>query len=187
MSSVSRTGAGELTAVCLVGFMGAGKTSVGRELARRLGWEFVDLDARIEARAGKTVAQIFAGDGEATFRRLESEELQRAIKEQAEIGAMVIAVGGGAFVDPQNRAILRDAAVPSVFLEVGLEEARKRCAKESEQRPLMKDEAALQLLFEERRPFYATADLKVVTEGRTVAQVAEEVITKLGLTPGQAI
>jgi shikimate kinase len=51
----------------------------------------------------------------------------------------------------------------------------------------MKDEAALQLLFEERRPFYATADLKVVTEGRTVAQVAEEVITKLGLTPGQAI
>src|SRR5436309_723888 len=97
------------SAVALVGFMGAGKTSVGRELARQLRWEFVDLDARIAAETGKTVAQIFSTEGEAGFRKRESDELQRVLSELDELGPLVIALGGGTYIAAENRDVQRAA------------------------------------------------------------------------------
>src|ERR1700752_4953217 len=82
--------------IVLVGFMGAGKTSVGRELGQRLGWPFVDLDDRVQAREKRTIAEIFRSSGESEFRRAEHEALRELLKE-VERGLLVIAVGGGAF------------------------------------------------------------------------------------------
>src|ERR1051326_6210130 len=85
----------------LVGFMGAGKTTVGRRLAKKLGWKFLDLDEEIEHREGRTVANIFKEDGERHFRSLEHS----CLKELASVPKAVIAMGGGAFVDPENREL----------------------------------------------------------------------------------
>ena len=89
--------------ITLIGFMGTGKTTVGKRLAKRLGWEFVDLDALIEARTGRAIADIFTQHGEPVFRRLE----QRWIRRVARGDQQVIATGGGAFLDPENRRLLK--------------------------------------------------------------------------------
>src|SRR5512138_1935352 len=90
-------------AAVLVGFMGAGKSSVGRVVAGLLGAEFVDLDARIESAAGRSIAEIFASEGEGVFRGMERE----AVREAVSVPGRVIAAGGGAFLDPGNRALLK--------------------------------------------------------------------------------
>ena len=93
-------------AVFLVGFMGSGKSSVGQELARRLGWDFVDLDARIESREGQTVPEIFRDRGEAGFRLAETSALGDLLSEPLERNR-VVALGGGAFAVERNRELLR--------------------------------------------------------------------------------
>src|SRR5258706_16117400 len=90
--------------IILLGFMGSGKTTIGRLLAERLGRAFVDLDDRIESAAGKTIAEIFASDGEAAFRQLETECLSRILTEERE--PLVIGLGGGTFVHERNRAAI---------------------------------------------------------------------------------
>lgn len=174
------------TAVCLVGFMGAGKTSVGRELARRLGWEFVDLDGRIQSAAGKTVQQIFAEEGEAGFRKREMAELARVLDELEELGPAVLALGGGTWIPEQARTAVHAHGAAVVFLDVSAEEAKRRCEKAKVARPLMKDIDALNKLLEERSPFYATADLKVTTEGRNVDEVTNEIMARLRLGSAQS-
>src|SRR5512135_1713202 len=98
-----------LRAIVLVGFMGAGKTTVGQELARLLGWRFVDLDDRITARAGRSIARIFAESGEAAFRAAESRALAEFVGELAGAAPCVLALGGGAFVQPANQHLLKQA------------------------------------------------------------------------------
>jgi shikimate kinase len=164
----------------LVGFMGAGKTSVGQRLAQDLGWRFIDLDDRIVAVEGRSVPEIFRADGEAAFRAQETAALQKLI---AELGlqATVIALGGGAFAQPANVALIRGTSIPVVFLDATVEELMNRCRPQSGQRPLFQDENQFRQLYEQRRSAYMKADLCVDTCGRNVSEVASEVASLLGL------
>jgi shikimate kinase len=166
--------------VILVGFMGAGKTTVGRALSHRLGLPFEDLDDRIQHREGKTIEQIFRESGEAEFRRAESAALRELL---GELGSShrVVALGGGAFVQPANAALLEDAKVHSVFLDAPVDELRRRCEDEPTERPLRRDPKQFRELYETRRPFYMKAAVRIETNGKDVDTVAAEVACRLGL------
>ncbi len=160
----------------LVGFMGAGKSSVGKELARRLGAEFVDVDDRIEAAAGKTIGEIFSREGEQAFRERERE----AIRDAVSVPGRVIATGGGAFLDGGNRERLK-AYAPVIFLDVSPAKALERLAGDTS-RPLLaggEREKAVKELMERRRPAYRQADFRVDTENRTADRVAAKVFLLL--------
>lgn len=170
--------------VVLLGFMAAGKTAVGAELARRLGWAHVDLDHEIERREGRTVARIFAEDGEARFRELEA----RATAELASRSRLILSPGGGWITGEGNLEAL-GAATLSVWLQVSPEEAVRRASATPGERPLLAGpdplEAARRLL-EARAPLYARAGLQVDTAGRTPAQVADIIETELRARGGPA-
>ena len=177
-------------AAFLVGFMGAGKTSVGRILSKRLGWRFEDLDTRIEGRERRTVPEIFRNSGEAGFRKAEHEALRDLLGELASRQPVVAALGGGAFVQKENAALLlASEETPTVFLDTPVEELWERCAAPGEtERPLRSDLPRFQELFRERLPHYQRAHLHVETRGKSVEQVAEEIIERLGLrqkSPGK--
>ena len=112
----SRPAESAANAVFLVGFMGAGKSSVGRALADRLNWVFEDLDDRIERGEGRKVAEIFRDSGESEFRRAERDALKQVLEELRGGGVRIIALGGGAFVQRQNAELLGKSQVPTVFL-----------------------------------------------------------------------
>ena len=171
--------------VFLIGFMGAGKTSVGKALAARLGWKFCDLDRVIEQREGRSVAAIFAESGETVFRRAESEALKQVLAENPGDG-LVVALGGGAFVQPENRAALERAGAFSVLLEAPLEELKRRCTADGTVRPLARDEKNFAGLFESRRPAYELASVRVQTFGKNVEAVAEEIERMLSATKAEA-
>jgi len=169
-------------AVFLVGFMGSGKNRVGQELARRLGWDFVDLDARIEARERQSISEIFRLRGESAFRSAETSVL-RDLLANALHRDSVIALGGGAFVQETNRALLRDW--PTVFLEAPADELWRRCQQDGRERPLRKNAAQFASLYGERLPFYRQASLVVETTGKTIASICEEIQQRLALRVGQ--
>jgi shikimate kinase len=151
--------------------MGAGKTTVGAELAARWGVELRDTDADIEALAGKPVSEIFVDDGEAAFRALERTAVARALAEHTG----VVAVGGGAIMADETRAALAGHRV--VFLDVGLSDAASRVGLGAT-RPLLLGNVRGQLkaLLDARRPLYeAVAEVRVITDGRSVAEVADEI------------
>src|ERR1035437_1992844 len=159
-------------AVFLVGFVASGKSGVGRELARRLDWDFVDLDARIESRERQTVPEIFRDRGESGFRLAETSAL-RDLTASLERNT-VVALGGGAFVQPTNRELLR--SWPSVFLEVPLDELWRRSLEDSTERPLRKDNLTeFARLYESRLPFYRQATVTVVTSGKDPASLCAEI------------
>jgi shikimate kinase len=161
--------------VCLIGFMGAGKTSVGRELARRMGWTFQDLDEIIERNQGKPVADIFAGAGEAEFRRLESATLEQVLSRKSACGNTVLALGGGAFVQPHNRIALEKSGAISILLEAPLEELQRRCASDRHTRPLAREATRFAQLFAARRAAYELARVRVDTMNKSIEQVAAEI------------
>jgi shikimate kinase len=156
--------------VAIVGYMGSGKTTVGRLLARRTGREFVDLDTEISHRAGRTIPEIFADRGEHRFRDLEHAALLDALAEE---GGRVISCGGGAVLRPENRAALRHT--PTVFLreDVDVLYARTR----GPNRPLRGDSRGdFARRNAERLPLYReVADLEVDADGRGPTAVVEEV------------
>ena len=157
----------------LVGPPGAGKTTVGRLLATRLGVAFRDTDADIEAMAGKTVAEIFLDDGEERFRELEREAVRVALAEHEG----VLSLGGGAVLAAETRALLHGHTV--VFLEVGLPDAAKRVGL-GRDRPVLalNPRATLRTLMEERLPLYrAVATRTIDTSGRTPEDIAEEALS----------
>ena len=172
--------AGKHRAVFLVGFMGAGKTSVGRSLGHRLGWSFEDLDDRIQASAGRSIADIFRDLGEVEFRRLESAALSELLSELS-ARPRVVALGGGAFAQPENAGLLESAGVHVVFLDGPAEELFRRCQKEQRERPLLQDVTRFRRLYEERKSSYLRASFRVDTTGKDVEQVAVEVACKIGL------
>jgi shikimate kinase len=159
--------------IFLVGFMGSGKSSVGRELAARLGLRFIDLDDEIVARENRPIREVFRTHGEEYFRRVETEELRRVCGE----GLAVVALGGGAFCIGENRELVRGAGT-SVWLDVPFEEIYARCAGDSG-RPLFGTREELLSLLERRRPLYALADIRVVAEGSEPAGVALMVLSLL--------
>jgi shikimate kinase len=180
VSHRSSAGVPALLAVALVGFMGAGKTTVGRALAARLGWRFDDLDDLIEAREGRSVEQIFRLQGEPAFRDLE-RRVVRATLTATGSASRVLALGGGAFLEEQVRESLREAAIPAVFLDASVEELFTRSEQPEVVRPLRRDREQFRRLYEERRPAYLQAALRIETEGKLVAAVVEEVISGLNL------
>lgn len=170
----------------LVGFMGSGKTSVGEQVARRLGWSFLDLDEEIVRETGKPIPAIFREQGEATFRALESQILTRLLGEEsarqpkAETG-LVLALGGGTLESGQVRTALRHRG-PVVLLDVEAEEAWQRVA--GSDRPLAQDRARFGELFAARRQRYLeAADWVIPSRVRGVEELAteiEELVSQLG-------
>ena len=173
------------TALFLVGFMGAGKTSVGQALARRLNWTFEDLDERIEQREQRTVPQIFRDSGEAEFRRAEHAALQHVLEEIRSGAVKIVALGGGAFVQEQNAALLGASGVPTVFLDAPVEELWQRCCTQASEagteRPLLRNMDEFRRLYESRRPGYERASLGVQTGRRTLDEIASEIAESLAL------
>ena len=162
--------------IYLVGMMGSGKTSTGRPLAERLGYGFVDADAVIEQAAGCSIPEIFERDGEAGFRKLESQVLS-AISQRH---SLVVATGGGVVTQPENWGLLHSGIV--IWLDVIPNQLLQRLKADSTVRPLLQtadSEAALNTLLNERRPLYAEADLTVVINEETPEQVADGILTLL--------
>jgi shikimate kinase len=155
--------------------MGAGKTTAGRALAKSLGWNFLDLDDVIEQRERKSVAEIFALFGEPAFRQMESEALTALLQDRQAGSDLILALGGGAFVQKQNRDALISAGAITVLLEAPLEELRRRCQAEQKARPLAQHDARFNELFAARRADYALARFTVQTLGKSVEQVRAEI------------
>jgi shikimate kinase len=153
---------------------------VGSILARRLGWSFQDLDDRIQSRAGRSVAEIFRDLGQAEFRRLEHAALQELLAE-LDAGPQVVALGGGAFAQPENMALLKSAGVHIVFLDGPAEELFRRCEQELRERPLLRDAKQFRELYEQRRSSYLKASCRIDTTGKSVEGVAAEVACSMGL------
>lgn len=157
----------------LIGLPGSGKTSVGRQIARTVGYPFVDIDAVVEVRAGKTIARIFDEEGEPRFRTLDLEETDRALNNEPAI----IATGGGWAAQPGALERARAHAV-IVYLETPPPTAAARAAA-SDTRPLLQGrhpEGRMEELLTLRAPFYEQADLTVSTQDRTAAAVAAAVV-----------
>ena len=167
--------------VFLVGFMGAGKSSVGRSLSSRLGWGFEDLDDRIQAREGRSIGQIFRESGETEFRLAEADALRELI---GELGSSprVVGLGGGAFVQAENAALLARTQAPIVFLDAPVDELFRRCQQEDIERPLLQDQKRFRQLYETRRAHYLTGTLRIETVGKSVDAVAAEVACLLGIS-----
>src|SRR3954469_9276394 len=161
--------------VVLVGMMGAGKTTVGRRLAARLGRRLVASDELIEARTGRTVREIFATDGEPAFRALETEALLEALTEQE---PSVTAAAGGVVLSERNRTALRDSPSKVVWLCADPATLVER-VRSGGHRPLLDDDpaATLQKMFTERAPLYRqVADAIVLVDNRSVADIVEAVL-----------
>jgi shikimate kinase len=146
-----------MNGIFVVGFMGAGKSTVGRALAHRLGRNFFDLDEEIESAEHASISEIFAQRGEAEFRRIESEILRRHVSQTA-----VVALGGGAFTLQANRDLLRGNGV-TVWLDCPFEVVQRRVAQ-SGHRPLARDPDAFAALYQSRREAYAQADIRIPIE-----------------------
>jgi shikimate kinase len=170
-------------AVFLVGFMGAGKTSIGQALARRLHWRFVDLDRRIEMQEGQTIAEIFSRSGEDAFRRIETAVLREVLAEVGHGMPVVVALGGGTPLREENADLLASAGAPQVFLDAPFEVVRRRCGETAAARPLFQEEGPARLLYESRRPHYLKAQLRIDTASRSVEQVAADIACALALEP----
>jgi shikimate kinase len=172
-------------AIFLVGFMGAGKSTVGQALGRELGWFFEDLDERIERREGRMVAEIFRDSGEQAFRRAERAALREVLDELSRGVPRVVALGGGAFVETENAALLKASSVPTIFLDAPVEELWRRCCMQADeagtQRPLLRSVEQFRELYEARRKSYSKAFLKIQTSSRPVKTIVDEIAEALGL------
>ena len=168
--------------VCLTGFMGSGKSTVGRLLAAQLAWRFADLDTEIERESGISISQIFAQKGEAVFREIEHECLGRVLRAASARNAqLVLALGGGTFAQPRNAALIRELNSPArnagavvVWLDCDTEDLLQRCVLMGD-RPLFRDEASFRKLYEERLPYYRQADYRVESGGEPM-RVVEQIL-----------
>ncbi|MEN2981340.1 MAG: shikimate kinase [Thermus sp.] len=165
------------TFVSLTGFMGVGKSRIGRELARALMLHFIDLDRYIERRTGLSIPDIFRHLGEEAFRRMEKE----AVRELVGKDYLVLALGGGTFVDPENRQALLHRG-PVVALWASPETILERATRKPGERPLLQVENPLErirTLLQARTPIYREAHVHVSTDHRRVEEVVAEIVEKL--------
>jgi shikimate kinase len=163
--------------ILLIGFMGAGKSSVGRILARLSGFRFVDLDARIEAEEGLDVRAIFQKHGEPYFRRKEARALQAVLQEDG----VVIASGGGVVTSEEARALIEPLPY-TVYLEASFDTIKARLLNDTK-RPLWRSHARANELYLQRTPLYeALAKYRVTTDGLAPREVALEILNIIGLT-----
>ncbi|MBN2475389.1 MAG: shikimate kinase [Pirellulales bacterium] len=172
----------------LIGYRATGKTTLARLLAERLDWDWIDADVEIERRAGKTIARVFAEDGEPAFRDLEAD----VIADLCRRPRLVLAAGGGAPLRPESRAAMR-AAGKVVWLRARPETILGRMAADPtnpDRRPNLTDRGPLEeivQLLKQREPVYhGSADLQVDTEGKTPEQLTVEILDRLDLGPKDA-
>ncbi len=162
--------------IFLIGFMGAGKSAIGRELAARLGYRHLDTDKLIEDLKGKSISQIFEDEGEAHFRELESRVLDHLSKHQN----LIISTGGGMPMQGNNWERI-SALGRTVFLDADLDEIKERVARKNT-RPLLQTTDPMQTLlalYQERRPLYERAEVQVQTKGLAKAEVVDLIIRAL--------
>ena len=164
-----------MPAIFLVGFMGSGKSTIGRRLAQRLGWQFRDLDAMIEAEQGTTIANIFDAQGEAAFRGIETAALKAQI-DVSDTDQFVLALGGGAFAQEANRALL--AGHETVWLDCPFERVRARVGTDP-LRPLARDPERFERLFHERTAFYTQAKRRVPVLSDNPRPVVDAIVAGL--------
>jgi shikimate kinase len=167
-----------LKALFLTGFMGAGKTTIGRELASAMHCRFIDLDHEIEAAAGLSITQIFQAHGEPHFRELETKALQCIINSLSPGELYVIALGGGTIVQPANSSLLAASSSPVIFLDAPIHDLYSRCTR-VQNRPLFRDQVEFQLLYSRRLRHYQQAHLHITTSGKSSLQIAQEIISAL--------
>jgi shikimate kinase len=158
--------------IYLLGFMGVGKSTVGDLLARRLRWPFIDLDTTIEAGQGTTIREMFENAGEAFFRQIE----RAALIEASRTEPVVIALGGGTFVQEPNFQYINEIGGTTIWLDCPVEELRRRCEGKND-RPLFRDPESFAELFEQRLPFYQRANFRVSTAGREPASVVDQILS----------
>ena len=164
--------------IVLTGFMGSGKSTVGPILAQQLGWRFIDVDDIIEAEAGKTIAEIFAEQGEGAFRDLEHATIARLASGEN----LVLALGGGAIERQDTRTLLMSAiGTLVVHLQVELLTSLKRCTGTEGTRPVLADHANLRMRYERRLPLYKLAHLTVRSDNLSPRDVARQVLEAAGL------
>jgi shikimate kinase len=159
--------------IYLVGFMGAGKSTIGRELALKLNIPFLDLDSEIEKAEGLAVREIFARFGEPHFRQIEREHLKRV----AQGPIAIVALGGGTYVDPDNRKVVDDSGV-AVWLEASFSTIRERVRPDGT-RPLLADVEQARRLYSERLPAYRLARVHVLTDNRLPDAIAQEIVERV--------
>ena len=161
-------------AIYLVGFMGSGKSTVGWLLADKLGWNFVDLDAEIEAEQGMSIPEIFEQHGEEYFRKLETQAIRKQVRLVHSGRPLVVALGGGAFAQPCNFDLLEHNGV-TVWLDCPLEMAWRR-VHSAANRPLARDRRKFEELFRARQDSYARADYRIEVTAEDPQAVAEAVL-----------
>ena len=156
--------------IYLVGFMCAGKSTVAKALAQRLGWAFEDLDSLIETQEQRAIAEIFATDGEAEFRKME----RRLLEQLARRRQVVIATGGGTFSDSASRALIAGDGA-SVWLDVSFETVLERLPSDGK-RPLASDRTTMQALWNARRPAYSLAQLQLRADRSPVDDLVSQIL-----------
>ncbi len=168
--------------LALTGFMGCGKSTVARLLAKQIGWIYSDLDKRIIARAGMSIPAIFSQLGEPAFRQIEHEELERILGEVAATSKpTVVSLGGGTTAQSANTELLQKAGCLTVWLHCPVEELMQRCSHITD-RPLFKDEASFRRLYQKRLPYYELARYRV--EGSVEPLRVVQSIIALGILEG---
>lgn len=166
--------------VVLVGMMGAGKTTIGRRLAPRLGFPFIDADHEIECAAGMSVSDLFATHGEQSFREGEAKVIKRLLEGEPH----VLATGGGAVTNEETRALIRELTI-SIWIKADIETILKRATRRNT-RPLLQSgdpRATLQRLMQEREPYYAAADIHIDSQPGPHADTVELILDALDARP----
>jgi shikimate kinase len=167
--------------VCLTGFMGSGKSTVARLLARQVGWHYVDLDKLIIESSGLSIPEIFERTGEPGFRKIEHDQLARVVAESVELNKpRILSLGGGTTAQSENVALLRERGAVLIWLHCPVEALLSRCARITN-RPLFKDEASFRRLYQERLPSYELADHRVESNIEPL-RVVEQILA-LGIFP----
>lgn len=162
--------------IVLVGFMGAGKTTMGRRLASRLGYWFIDMDHQIEKEQGRKISDIFKEEGEAAFRKMETDLLERL----GRLNNTVVSTGGGVLITPGHQELIKKIG-PSVYLKADVDTLFERASR-TNVRPLLKTENPLETvkaLFEKRKHLYEMADISITTIDKSKYRIISEIIRSL--------
>lgn len=165
-----------LQRIVLTGFMGAGKTTVGKMLAERLGWQFLDADAEMEAEAESTISEIFRERGEAWFRQYERETILRLLASES----LILALGGGAIEDDRTRSrLLNSDGLYLVHLEASLKTVLDRCLGTESLRPVLQDRLNLENRYRRRLPLYRESHLTIAVDSIPPGAVVEAILDHL--------